>query len=888
MNLPTGTVTFLFTDIEGSTRLWEQSPEAMRAALARHDLLLREAIGTNGGAVFKSVGDAVCAAFTTAPDALSAALAAQRALITEPWTDEAALRVRMALHTGAAEHRDGDYFGPPLNRLARLLATGHGGQILLSHVVHDLTRDVLPTVAQLKSLGEHRLRDLGHPESIFQLLHPDLPGDFPPLRSLDHPGLPNNLSQQVTSFVGREKEMGDVTRLLAATRLLTIVGTGGSGKTRLALHVAADLLGADGHEDGVWLAELAPLADPNLVPQTVAQALGVAEEAGRPLTQTLVDRLRAKRLLLLLDNCEHVLTACGQLADAVIRGCPRVTVLATSREALGVAGETTYRVPPLSLPDPGRVRTAEALSQYEAVRLFIERAAAVLPAFAVTNQNAPALAQICARLDGIPLAIELAAARVRVMPLDQLAARLDDRFRLLTGGSRTALPRQQTLRALIDWSYDLLNDRERLLLCRMSVFAGGWTLDEAEAVCGGDGVEDWEVLDLLTGLVDKSLVVYEEQNGTGRYRLLETVRQYAAEKLSASGVAAVKTARERHREQFRQLAQQAGAHLDGPEQIPWLDRLEVEHDNLRAALDDCAADPQGADTGLRIAAALRRFWHTRGYLTEGRDRYRTLLARAEAQELTPSRAAALEGAGILAFWQGDYEAARIAHEESLRIRRQHGDIAGIVTSLIELACVVREQGEQEAAETMFQEALAVNLDVRDRREEGRATMNLAISSFARGDYETARVRGENALTMLREVGDPRLIAFCLFVLGMIAVLQGDVAAARAHLTDGVGLALELRDAITAYTCLMGFALLFLARQQPLQTARLLGAEHAQRRGLGASLNRTAARVLEQVPPKVRAVLGDEAFTAAWDEGQAMSLSQAISYALTEAEPQTQG
>jgi class 3 adenylate cyclase len=486
--LPTGTVTFLFTDIEGSTRLWEQHPEAMEAALIRHDELAARIIQQHEGSLVKhrGEGDSLFAVFARAADAVAAALTLQQVLRAEPWPateghpEGMPLQVRVALHTGDAAFRDGDYFGAAVNRCARLRAVAHGGQILLSSATQELVRDALPEEIRFQDLGEHRLRDLARPERVFQLLHPDLPADFPPLSSLNT--LPNNLPQQVTSFIGREKEMAEVRRLLSTTRLLTLTGSGGTGKTRVSLQVAADLLEGDG--DGVWLVELAPLADPSLVSQAVATALGVREEPGKPLSQTLVEFLKPKRLLLLLDNCEHLLSACAELAGLILRSCPGVQILATSREGLNIPGETTYRLPSLSLPDPRQLpSTVESVSQYEAVRLFIDRATAAVPAFAVTNQNAPAVAQLCVRLDGIPLAIELAAARVKAMSVEQINGRIADMFRLLTGGSRTALPRQQTLRAAIDWSYDLLSEKEKILLRRLSVFAGGWALEAAEQVC---------------------------------------------------------------------------------------------------------------------------------------------------------------------------------------------------------------------------------------------------------------------------------------------------------------------------------------------------------------------------------------------------------------------
>lgn len=481
MERTSGTVTFLFTDVEGSTKLWEEAPEQMRLAVARHDEIASQVIEEGGGRLVKSrcEGDSIFAVFPLATDAIATACKLQVAFRKEDWPQKTPLKVRMSLHTGEAQEREEDYFGSAVNRTARLRAIAHGGQIVISLTTEELVRDTLRDGIGLRDLGSHRLKDLQRPEQVFQVLHPELPEDFPSLRSLD--SMPNNLPQQVTSFIGREKEIADVLGLFKTTRLLTLTGSGGAGKTRLAMQVAADVL--DDYDDGVWLVELAALTDPALVPQAVAQAMGVREEPGRAILATLSDYLKPKQVLVLLDNCEHVLGACAQLCDHLLRQCPNLYFLATSREGLNIAGETTYRVPSLSLPDARVKPIPEVLGQYEAVRLFIERAQAAQPGFEVNDQNAPALAQLVTRLDGIPLAIELAAARVKALSVDQINQRLDDRFRLLTGGSRTALPRQQTLRALIDWSYDLLTPQEQTLLRRLSVFAGGWTLEAAEAVC---------------------------------------------------------------------------------------------------------------------------------------------------------------------------------------------------------------------------------------------------------------------------------------------------------------------------------------------------------------------------------------------------------------------
>ena len=786
-SLPTGTVTFLFTDIEGSTKLWEAHPDAMRPALARPDHLLRGCVEDHTGYVFKTVGDAFCAAFLTANDALEAALAAQLALAAEPWGMPAPLSVRMALHTGSAEERGGDYFGPPLNRVARLMAAGHGGQTLLSTATRELVQDALPPGTTLRDLNQHRLKDLGRPEQVFQLLHPALSADFPPLRSLDNPDLPNNLPQQPTSFIGREKQVEEVKALYAGTHLLTLTGAGGSGKTRLSLQVAADLLTGDG--DGVWLVELAALTDPALVPQAVAGVLGVKEQAGQPVQNTLVEALKAKRLLLVLDNCEHLVAACASLSADLLRACPGVHILASSREPLNVAGEQVYRVPPLTLPDPRRAQTAETLSQFEAVRLFIERAQAVQPSFAVTSGNAPAVAQVCFHLDGIPLALELAAARVRSLSVEEINTRLGQRFRLLTGGSRVALPRQQTLRALIDWSYDLLLGPEKTLLCRLSVFAGGWTVAAAEGVCAGEAIEDWEVLDLLTGLADKSLVVYEEgaDGEAGRYRLLETIRQYAGDRLGESGEA--EAVQGRSASWFLALVEEAEPHLRGPEQASWLGRLEGEHDNLRASLTWFEQRGDGGEEDLRLAAALLGFWDARCYLSEGRQWLGRALVRTPPEAVgragagvrggSAAWAKALNGAGRLACGQGDYAEARALYKEGLAIWRLLGDQQNTAGSLNGLGNVAAGQGDLAGAWALYAEGLAIWRQVGEPGGIAGSLHGLGNMAVHQGDLAGARALYEESLAIWRQLGNQGGVATSLLCMGSVAAGQGNLAGARA-------------------------------------------------------------------------------------------------------------
>src|SRR3712207_5734721 len=577
----TGTLTFLFTDIEGSTKMWESHPQAMQGALSRHDVILRKATQEHGGYVFKTVGDAFCCAFTTASDALEAALVAQRTLLSSEWQETGPLRVRMALHMGVAEERDGDYFGPPLNRVARLLSAAHGSQVLLSLPAQELVRDQLPAQTTIRNLGEHRLKDLFRPERIFQLTAPGLPSEFPPLRTLD--AYRNNLPLQPTPLIGREKEVAEVCERLSRSevRLLTLTGAGGTGKTRLGLHAAAELTGE--FEDGVFFVSLAAIRDPQLVVPAVARMLGVKEAGGQPLLESLEYYLDEKHILLMVDNFEQVLEAAPMVTE-LLSTAPNLKVLATSRIPLRLYGEHEYSVPPLALPDPRRSPSVERLTQYEAVRLFVERAQAAKADFSETNENAPAVAEICYRLDGLPLAIELAAARIKVLSPQKMLERLGNRLKLLTGGARDLPERQRTLRSTIEWSYGLLGEGEKVFFARLSVFAGGRTLEAIEAICDAESDLPVDVLDGLGSLVDKNLLKQEEGVGREpRFVMLETIHEYAREKLQESEEG--EDIRRLHAEYFLALAEEADPGLEeGAQQAVWVERLEEEHDNIRAAL----------------------------------------------------------------------------------------------------------------------------------------------------------------------------------------------------------------------------------------------------------------------------------------------------------------
>ncbi len=874
--LPTGTVTFLFTDIEGSTKLWEAHPQLMRAALARHDAVMRETIAGADGCIFKTVGDAFCAAFALAPDAVEAVVAAQQAIGFEAWPEETPIRVRMALHTGPVESRDSDYFGPALNHVARLLSTGHGGQTLLSQTTYDLVRDTLPGAVSLHDLGAHKLKDLARPEQVYELRHPDLPRDFPPIKSLStHP---NNLPQQLTSFIGRESAIVEIRSLLGKTRLLTLTGAGGSGKTRLSLQAAADTL--EQFPDGAWFVELAALTEPSLVPQALATALGVKEGADKSIVETLTEFLKSKRLLLLLDNCEHLIDASAMIVGTLVRSCPGVKILASSREALGIAGEQVYRVPSLSLPDREAVETPQTLSVYESVRLFIDRARLVRADFQVTNQNAPAVASLCCHLDGIPLAIELAAARVRSLSVEEIDGKLDQRFRLLVGGSRTALPRQQTLRSLIDWSYDLLTHPEQRLLQRLSVFAGGWTLEGAEQVCADEGVADGDVLDRLTSLSDKSLVLAEEAGGHSRYRLLETMRQYARDRLRESGGG--EAVRERHRDYFLALAEEAKPKLKGAQQAVWLQRLEDEHDNFRAGLNWSLAEA-GSRGGLRLCGALFRFWFTRGDISEGREWCARILGKPGAEERTVERANALSAAGSLAYYQSDYAAAWPLHEEGLAIRRQLGDQSAISGSLNNLGLVASGQGDQSAARVLYEESLAIDRGLGDRAGIASSLMNLGIATYEQGDFASARALIEEGLVIMRELGDRWSIATALGNLADVAIELGDYAAARPLLEESLMIRRELSDRPGIAASLEGLAGAVAAFGSPLRAARIWGSVEHLRVAIGSPLPPYERPRYDRHAAAARAALEDAAaFDRAWQEGRTMTLEQVIEFALQEA------
>ena len=870
MQTSPGVVTFLFTDIEGSTRLWEQEPERMRLALAQHDTLARELVERNRGTVVKMAGDGVHAAFADPLDAVKATLELQRALLDPAATNGIALKVRCGLHVGADERRDNDFFGRAVNRAARIMSAAHGGQILVSEAVAALLRDRVPENAMLRDLGAVRLRDLAEPERVYQVSHSELRQDFPALRSLE--ATPNNLPQQVTSFVGRERELGEVASSLGKTRLLTLLGPGGIGKTRLSLQAAADAM--DAFPDGVWFVELAPLADAQRVPQTVARVLGVKEEAGRPVIEALLRHVSNRQLLLVLDNCEHVVRACAELARQLLQAGAKLKVLASSREPLRAPGEQTYPVPALSLPEANRTVTAKSLTEFGAVRLFVERAIAVQPAFQIAERNASAIADICRRLDGIPLAIELAAARVRALSVDAIAERLSDRFRLLSSGDRTALPRQQTLRALIDWSYDLLTDHEQSLFRRLAVFAGGWTLEAAEAVGAGGDINQTEILDLLTQLVEKSLVVLESESG--RYRLLETVQEYARERLSDSGES--EQTRARHLAFYLALAEQAMPELAGPRQGEWLARLDLELENLLAVHAWCASVEDGAEKGLRLANSVKLYWTNRGLLGLGYKVTVEALERAGAQERGVARCRGLFNAGQLACWMGRYADAKAYLEESLAIARELGDKARIAAALQPLGLASQGLGDPVAARRHLEEALALARELGSKRDIATAINALGQLYRVEAKLDAAEPLYADVVALARDLGDRTSVAIGLLNLAMVAIGRGARNQVPSMLLEVVAIADDIGSKQVGLSVLEVCAGLGAAREDWEHAARFYGAAEAQTGQTGLHRDPADEAFLAPLVAKAQQALGTTAFNVFEAAGRALSYDDAMAAA----------
>jgi len=867
VNDQSAVTTFLFTDIERSSRLWEEHPEQMQRALQHHDRILRDAVLRHHGVVVKSTGDGIHAAFQDPVDALAATVDFQIALETPAASDGLSLRVRCGVHAGVIERRDGDYFGSAVNRAARIMNAAHGSQVLASQAVAELVQGRLPDGVSLRDLGALRLRDLAGVERVFQLQHPGLRTAFPPLRTLE--SAPNNLPQQVTTFIGREREQQQVKAALNKARLLTLTGIGGMGKSRLALQIAADIINE--YADGVWLIELAPISDRNRVPQAVASVLGVKEETGRALIDSLAAHVRERQLLLVLDNCEHLVAACAELVQQLLQAGPGVRILASSREPLNIAGETIYTVPPLSVPGQDSRKGADSIMQFEAARLFVERAKAMKATFDATDKDMPAIVEICRHLDGIPLALELAAARVRGLSVDQIAARVNDRFRLLTTGDRTAQPRQQTLRAMIDWSYDLLAEKERILFRRLAVFAGGWTLEAAESVGAGDGVEEAEVLDLLTGLVDKSLVMVDA--GGDRYRLLETVREYAQELLVKSGEE--EDARAMHLEFFLALAEKARPELVGPQHAVWLVRLDLERENLLAAHAWCMQAKQGGVPALLLVNAVKQYWVSRGQLGL---RYRLVveaLAHTDAQSRNLSRCHGLFNAGQVCYFMGDYDRSIEYLREALTIAHELHEHARIEACLELLGLSSLGRGDATAARGYLEEAVVQARAQGNRRDIAAAMNSLAQFHRAAGDFDAAQPLYEGALGLALDNGDVDIVAIAKLNLAMVAVCQGATDRARSLLLDAIAIARDVGSRPTGQSAIEVTAGMAASIERWEPSARFFGAAEAQSVETGLHRDPADEAYLAPLVARARVALGAERYGIAEAAGRSLAYEAAL-------------
>jgi predicted ATPase/class 3 adenylate cyclase len=864
--LPTGTVTFLFTDIEGSTRLVAELGQGWPPVLEEHNRLLREAIRGAQGIDLRTEGDSFFAVFRSALASVAAAVAAQRRLAAHPWPDDSQIRVRMGMHTGEGAVGGDDYVGLDVHRAARIAAAGHGGQVLLSSATAELVLHDLPEGAAIRDLGRHRLKDLARPERIIELTLDGLPADFPPLRTLEPP---TNLPSERTGFVGREQEVAAVKDLLRGPGLLTLTGPGGSGKTRLALRAARDLL--EDYPEGVFLVELGPITEGRLVLAAIADAVGARAEGQRSLLDEVRDQLRDRELLLVLDNFEQVLDAAPLVAD-LLDAAPHLRVLATSREPLHIRGEQELAVPPLDLPDP--VAGAEEVQRSEAVALFAQRAAAVDSSFRLSETNAPAVAELCRRLDGLPLAIELAASRVKLLPPEGILERLERRLDMLTGGPVDLPARQRTLREAIGWSHDLLEEQERRAFRRLAVFAGGWAMEAVEPVAGPEPGMD--ALEVLGSLVDKSLVT-RVPDLPSRFGMLETIREFGLERLEDAGEATA--TRDRHAAFFLALVEEAAPHLRGVDQRRWLDRLEQEHDDVRAALR-WAIDSGDATTALRMIGAVWRFWHLHSHLADGRRYTEEVLALPGAAPRNNDRVRGLTAFGGMAYWQQDVPAFRAAYEESLSIARELGDRAEEAEQTYNLAFAPAMEDDIPTSLELIERARQMFEELENRRGVADCRWFQAIVARMGGDLDRSRTLAEESLQIHQEIGDRFGGTVALYGLGRTALEQGDLDTVSASFLTALDNDELLGNRTGAGVILDNLAAKARLEGDHLRALRLAGASAAMKVAAGGQ---APPPLIDLPDPReaAREAIGEAATTAAWEEGWAMTFEQAVEYARRE-------
>ena len=870
--LPTGTVTFLFSDIEGSTRLAQALGADWPPLLERHRQIARAAWAASGGTEVGTEGDSFFVVFQRPADAVAGAVAAQRGIAAEPWPQDAAIRVRMGLHTGEGLISGGSYVGLDVHRAARIAGAGHGGQVLVSGTTSALAEGALPDGVSLKEMGEHRLKDLSRPERLWGLVIEGLASDFPPLGTLN--AVPNNLPTQLTSFLGRAREIAEARQLLIDGRLLTLTGPGGTGKTRLSLQIAADA--TDRFPDGIYFVPLGTIGQPDLVLPTIGQAVGLVDPGVEPLDR-LAEHIGDRCFLLVLDNFEQVTDAAPQIAELLLRA-PRISAVVTSRSPLRVYGEREYPVPPLGVPDPKHLPDLEQFSAFESVALFVERAMAVRPDFAITSANAPAVAEICVRLDGLPLAIELAAARVRVLSPQAIMDRLGDRLALLSSGSRDLPERQQTLRGAIAWSHDLLDEDDRRVFARMAVFAGGGTLDAIGAVVFDPG-ERADALDAIASLVDKSLVRQETQpDGEPRFHMLETIREYALEQLDARDEA--EQQRERHAAWVLAFAEQHAQAVFGDDQRAVLDAFEREHDNIRAAISWAMASDR-VETAMRIFSATWRFWQMRGYLAEAREQADRILGGPTPGVGPDVRAAALEAAGGIAYWQADLPAARVWYSEALELARAAGDDARTANALYNLSFALSlPQEKMDEARAIASEAVELYRRVGDEAGIGRALWGLANTYY----FDRRNIDGiaavEEALQIFRRLGDRFMTAWSLYMIGLFN-LPIDHAAARQSLEEALPLFTATADKSGYALIFDGFATLEFTKGDVPRAMRLAGYAAAEERSAGTGLAKWNRDYVGFHP---ETLISDPELAEDYAEGQRLTLEQATDLALHQDEP----
>ena len=866
--LPTGTVTLLFSDIEGSTRLLQELGSQYERALIQHDEIIRAVIRRHGGEEVGHEGDAFFVAFSAATAAVKAAVQAQRQLAGHEWPGHTSLRVRMGLHTGSPTVTEDDYLGLDVHRASRICSAAYGGQILVSQATKALVEDLAGDDIELRDLGEHRLRDLDRPERLFQVSAAGLEAEFPALRTLE---APVNLPTMPTTLVGRERELDEVASLVGRpdARLVSLLGPGGTGKTRLAVRLAERL--APSYLDGVFFVALAPVEETTLVASTIARSLRLEPPGAQSPIDAITTHMRDRHALLVLDNFEHVVQAAPVVAE-LLTSCPRLDAVVTSRTALRISGEHEYQVPPLSLPDPA-TSDIESVCNSEAVNLFVERARAIDPTFRIDEHNASTVVGICRRLDGLPLAIELAAARMRLLAPDALLGRLDRHLKLLTGGPRDAPARQQTLRGAIEWSYEMLLPSEQAGFRRLSPFAGGWTLESAEAVVDPSGELDADTLEILASLLDKSLVRRDDNpSGDTRLSMLRTIRDYALEKLAEDPDST--EVHRRHALYFAEMALTAQGHLLGAEQAEWLEKLEAEHDNLRAALDYAHAHPADDHLGLRLAGSLGRFWYTRAYVEEGSRRLETAL---EADPRAPDelRAKALQDLGVLLAQRTDHTRATAALQEALQLHRRLGNQDRVAAALNSLGVEAYSVGNLERATELLQESLQLRRASGDDQGIPTVLANLALVALTRDDPVEAERLLNQALELDRRYGNEWGVGIDLANLSAAAIDQGDLARAEDLLQQAVPILQRLGERDGLADCLERGVGICSARERWEDAARLAGAADALREEIGSPLVSSDERRLENYLAPVRSHLSKQDLSQAWREGRGLSLEEAL-------------